>query len=147
MTLVAVPIEVEDPGEVGTALEQAQRAKLGGADLVEFRIDLLVEHAEGVAAACRLVSDSPLPVLLTCRSEAEGGAWRGEETDRVSFLEAVGTAEIAPQFLDFEEAAWSRSANIRQKVRLVVDHPQQVRPERARLVLSARSSAQRLTTR
>ena len=136
MTLVAVPIEVEDPRDVATALEQAQQAKSGGADLVEFRIDVLVEHAEGVTAARRLVQESPLPVLLTCRSDAEGGAWRGEETDRVSFLEAVGTAEVAPQFLDFEEAAWSRSANIRQKVRLVVNHPQQVRPDRARLVLS-----------
>ena len=115
--------------------EQAQQAKSGGADLVEFRIDVLVEHAEGVTAARRLVQESPLPVLLTCRSDAEGGAWRGEETDRVSFLEAVGTAEVAPQFLDFEEAAWSRSANM-QKVRLVVNHPQQVRPDRARLVLS-----------
>lgn len=92
MTLVAVPIEVEDPRDVATALEQAQQAKSGGADLVEFRIDVLVEHAEGVTAARRLVQESPLPVLLTCRSDAEGGAWRGEETDRVSFLEAVGTA-------------------------------------------------------
>ena len=38
--------------------------------------------------------------------KGERGA--GEETDRVSFLEAVGTAEVAPQLLDFEEAAWSR---------------------------------------
>ena len=138
MTLVAVPIDVDDPSDVETALEQARRAQSGGADLVEFRIDVLVEHAEGVAAARRLVQGSPLPVLLTCRSEAEGGSWRGEETDRVSFLEAIGTDEMAPQFLDFEEAAWSRSANIRQKVRLVVNHPQQVRPDRARLVLSMR---------
>ncbi len=136
MTLVAVPIEVEYPNDVEAALENAARAKSGGADLVEFRIDLLVEHPDGVPAARKLVHESPLPVLLTCRSDAEGGAWRGEEIDRVSFLEAVGTAECAPQFLDFEEAAWSRSANIRQKVRLVVEHPQQVRPERARLVLS-----------
>jgi 3-dehydroquinate dehydratase type I len=76
MTLVAVPIEVEDPRDVATALEQAQQAKSGGADLVEFRIDVLVEHAEGVTAARRLVQESPLPVLLTCRSDAEGGSWR-----------------------------------------------------------------------
>ncbi|MEC8854463.1 MAG: type I 3-dehydroquinate dehydratase, partial [Planctomycetota bacterium] len=62
---MAVPIEVDDPSDVETALEQARRAQSGGADLVEFRIDVLVEHAEGVAAARRLVHGSPLPVLLT----------------------------------------------------------------------------------
>lgn len=136
MTLVAVPIEVEEPNEVASALEDANLAKVGGADLVEFRVDVLAEHPEGVSAARQLVRESPLPVVLTCRSEAEGGSWRGEETDRVSFLEAVGTDDLAPQFLDFEEAVWSRSANIRQKVRLVVAHDQQVRPDRSRLVLS-----------
>ena len=70
-----------------------------------------------VTAARRLVQESPLPVLLTCRSDAEEERG-GEETDRVSFLEAVGTAEVAPQLL--VEEAHGRASNIRQKVRLVV---------------------------
>ena len=82
MTLVAVPIEVEDPRDVATALEQAQQAKSGGADLVEFRIDVLVEHAEGATAAAaprhagRLRLSAPRLVCASGRRGFRPGARR-----------------------------------------------------------------------
>ena len=110
MTLVAVPIEVEVPAMLRRQPSRPN-GQSGGADLVEFRIDVLVEHAEGVTAARRLVQESPLPVLLTCRSDAEGGG-RGERP--MGFVSrSGGHGRSGPQFLDFE-AAWSRSSNIRQ---------------------------------
>ena len=92
---------------------------------MEFRIDVLVEHAEGVAAARRLVQESPLPVLLTCRSDAEGDRG-GKKTDRVSFLEAW-TAEVWPLSFWISKRPHGRALQYPQKVRLVVNHPQQVR--------------------
>jgi 5-oxoprolinase (ATP-hydrolysing) len=45
----------------------------------------------------------------------------------VSLLEAVctGAPEDAPAYIDVALASWQRSANLRQKVLLCVDHPAQ----------------------
>lgn len=140
-TLVCVPITVL---EIDTALADANQAKLLGADLVELRIDSYFPGSEGESEDTfrlnelrRLLADSPLPVILTCRSASEGGDYDGDEADRVSLLEKLCVnAEHPPAYLDFELASYTRSKNIRQKINLCVDHPKQERDVRTRLILS-----------
>lgn len=139
-TLLCVPIMVQDEA---SALADAAVAKAAGADLVEFRID---ESFSGSGdereekLVLRLCARSPLPCIVTCRAASEGGHYDGDDLQRVSLYERLGTAsgagEMPPRYLDIEHAAYSRSANIRQKVNLAVDHPAQVRDLRTTLILS-----------
>ena len=142
-TLVCVPIMVQDEP---TALADALAARDAGADIVEFRIDEFFSgtlDAAGnlddreVNTILRLVSQSPLPCIVTCRSAAEGGHYDADDMARVSLYERLGTSDWPPQYLDIEYATYTRSANLRQKVNLAVDHPRQQRDVRTGLVLSA----------
>lgn len=122
MTRLTVPLFVND---LETALADATRAAEVGADLVEYRIDTFLDPQE----VQQLVARSPLPCLVTCRPEWEGGEFDGDETDRISLLEhaGLGSDGIAPAYLDVELKAYQTSANLRQKVGLVVDHDDQPR--------------------
>ncbi len=136
--LVCVPILVHD---VHAALAEAQSAKLAGADLIEFRIDeFFTGRDDEVPAVVRLVAQSPLPCVVTCRSASEGGHYEGDDNARISLYERLGTArgkgEHPPRYLDVELATYARSANIKQKVNLAVDHPAQLRDLRTGLILS-----------
>lgn len=133
MTRIAVPLMVS---EVDTALAQAARAAEFGADLVEFRID----HLTDTDAIERLVAGSPIPCIVTCRPTWEGGEYDGDEMQRISLLEHAGLGKdgITPAYLDVELKAYQSSANLRQKVGLVVDHKDQQRPDiTAGLILSS----------
>lgn len=140
-TLVCVPIQVDD---IELALADANQAKLLGADLVELRIDSYFPGSEGdeedafrLEKLRSLIADCPLPVILTCRSAEEGGDYDGDEADRVSMLEKLCVnTDHPPAYLDFELASYRKSANIRQKINLCVDHPKQEREVRTRLILS-----------
>lgn len=140
-TLVCVPVMVED---IDAALADAALAKLKQADLVEWRIDPYFDGSGGdaedghrVAQLQRLLAESPLPCILTCRSADEGGHFDGDDADRVSLLEKLTAgSDHPPAYLDFELAAYQRSANIRQKINLCVAHPKQQRGVTTRLILS-----------
>lgn len=147
-TLLCVPIMVKDED---SALADAALAKSLGADLVEFRVD---EFFSGInstddpdrtaereqLAVVRLVSASPLPCIATCRPTWEGGQYDGDEMARVSLYERLGTAsgrdEHPPRYIDVELAAYTRSANLKQKINLAVDHPEQRRDLVSSLILS-----------
>jgi 3-dehydroquinate dehydratase/shikimate dehydrogenase len=148
-TLVCVPIFVETPGGEGdpidAALADAREARLTGADLVEFRIDRFfpgagsgeADDAFTVARLRRLLAESPLPVILTCRPAWEGGDYDGDDADRVALFERLCCdTERPPAYLDVELAAYARSANFRQKINLCVQHPKQLRAVTTRLILS-----------
>ncbi len=132
---------VDDPG---AALGDAALARDLGADLVEFRVDRLFQgegDADGLAAALRLCRESPLPCIVTCRAAAEGGEYDGEDAARIALYERLGAADPArdehpPRYVDLEFATYSRSANLRQKVHLGVDHPGQQRDVATGLILS-----------
>ncbi|MEL6329311.1 MAG: type I 3-dehydroquinate dehydratase [Planctomycetota bacterium] len=141
-TLVCVPIAVET---IDRALDDARLAEAKSADLVEFRIDGFFsggdDGTEGVyelAQLRRLLDESPLPVILTCRPVWEGGEYDGEDAARVALFEKLCAdgGNRAPAYLDVELAAYTRSANLRQKVNLCVTHPKQVRDVTTRLILS-----------
>lgn len=144
-TLVCVPITVHDADR---ALALAAEARAAGADIVEFRIDELfsgdLEAPAGgphpaVLAIDRLAAESPLPCIITCRSASEGGGYDGDDTDRVSLYERLGTRDPGrtPTYLDIELAAYTRSANLKQKINLAVRHDAQLREVGPALILSA----------
>ncbi len=125
--------------DVHAALADAAAARSAGADLVEYRIDSLFHgegDAEGDAGAIRLVRESPLPCIVTCRSSAEGGSYDGDDSARVSLYEKLGTLDHPPRYIDVELATYTRSANLRQKVNLAVDHPGAARDLATSLILS-----------
>ncbi|MFN5944431.1 MAG: type I 3-dehydroquinate dehydratase [Phycisphaerae bacterium] len=149
-TMVCVPIVMRD---VHQALADCDAAREGGADLVEFRVD---EFFSGNAEAApdeasremddivRVVSQAALPCIVTCRLASEGGVYEADEMSRVAMLERVGTArerkswgvERAPRYIDVEWAAFEKSANLRQKVKLAVEHPAQLHEAHASLIAS-----------
>lgn len=139
-TLVCVPIMVRD---VESALSEAGAAKSADADLVEFRIDEFFSGSgeEGEAAAIlKIVAESVLPCIVTCRAGAEGGHYDGDDMARIALYERLGTAtgtgESPPRYIDVELATYVHSANLKQKVNLAVDHPAQGRDLRTSLILS-----------
>jgi 3-dehydroquinate dehydratase / shikimate dehydrogenase len=143
-TLVCVPIKVMD---APTALAEAGQARDAGADLIEFRVDHFFTGASGPEgqveqdAVVALVSASPLPCVVTCRPIGpEGGEYDGEDAPRIALFErlaiAVGQDEHPPRYIDIELATFERSANIRQKIKLAVDHPEQIRDLRTSLIMS-----------
>ncbi len=131
MTHLAASIFVRS---VEQAVADAAVAAERGADLVEYRIDQFTDHPPAVS---RLVERSPLPCIVTCRPTWEGGEYDGDEQTRISLLEQVGLGESRPAYIDLELAAYQSSANLRQKVNLVIDHPEQVRPTDTGLILSS----------
>jgi len=143
MTLIAASIAVHAADEVSAALERARAATAAGANLIEWRIDGLAEEANPLPAAQRLVRESPRPCIVTCRPTSEGGEYRGEDSARISLLEALAASDHPPRYIDVELATYHRSENLRQKVRLAVTHPRQPRDLQTSLILSVHDFARR----
>jgi len=133
MTLVCVPILVND---VAHAAADAHAAAAAGAAMVEFRVDGFYATAADIPAVLHLLAECPIPAILTCRIEAEGGHYDGTEEDRVALFEAAGVSDHPPRYIDVELSAYERSANVRQKVHLAVDWPAKQRPAAPGLILS-----------
>ncbi|MEM9415806.1 MAG: shikimate dehydrogenase [Planctomycetota bacterium] len=148
MTQLCVPIFVYDPAQ---ARSDIARAVEEGADLVELRIDPWADQHENTAESAdglvALIRESPLPCIVTCRPAWEGGLFDGDDADRISLIEHIGAACAGhgPAYFDIELAAYQRSANVRQKVHLVADHPGQDTPRErgAGLILSSHDFEQR----
>ncbi len=106
---------VHDPA---LALSEAANAKQAGADIVEFRIDEFFDPAAAEAdpdrqerEIAKLVRESPLPCIVTCRSSKEGGGYSGSEDDRVSMYVRLASGDrkgtLPPRYLDIEFSATS----------------------------------------
>ncbi len=137
VTFLCASILVDSVLDCSAAIERARLAAVQGASLVEWRIDPFADEPEAIAATLRLVRESPLPCIVTCRNEEEGGFYAGDDSWRISLLEALGTMEHPPRYLDVELATYQRSRNLRQKVNLAVGHDQQVREVSTGLMLSS----------
>ncbi|MEM0915239.1 MAG: type I 3-dehydroquinate dehydratase [Planctomycetota bacterium] len=98
MTHLAVPIAVPGVEAVEPALADAARAAEHGADLIEWRIDVL-DDAEAIAV---LVEQSALPSVVTCRTEAEGGAFTGDGEELVDRYRAAIGGTRKPIAIDVE---------------------------------------------
>lgn len=113
MSLIALSIFVGSREELPSALQRAKDAAAAGARLIEWRVDALAEQADARAAILRLVRDSPVACIVTCRPSNEGGVYEAEETDRLELLRLVAEAEQAPRYLDVELAAIKRNKTFR----------------------------------
>ena len=131
MTKLAVAIMVQS---LDQALQDAAKASVLGADLVEFRIDRFTDDPDLVAA---LVERSAAPCIVTCRLTSEGGHFDGDDPTRLAAIEAAAGATRQPAYVDVELAAYQRSVELRQRVGMFVDHPGQVRPISTGLILSS----------
>lgn len=143
MALVCVPIIVTD---AESALAAAGLAKASGADLVEFRIDgWFTGRAETVTGATiadvvALVSASPAPCILTCRTALEGGQYDGPEQARLTMLERVGSAagdgHRSPSFIDIEQECYGTSTDAHRAISIAVQRPERAGDAVTRLILS-----------
>lgn len=143
MALVCVPIIVTD---AESALAAAGLAKAAGADLVEFRIDgWFTGRAETVTGASisdviALVSASPAPCILTCRTALEGGQYDGPEQARLTMLERAGTSagdgHRSPSFIDIEQECYGTSTDAHRAVSIAVQRPERAGDTVTRLILS-----------
>jgi len=131
MTKLAAAIMVQS---LEQALSAAARAAELGAELIEFRIDNFTDSSEQLL---QLVQESALPCIVTCRPTWEGGEYDGDDQTRISLLEHFCDSPRQPAYIDVELATYQRSANIRQKVGLAVDHAGQVRSIDTGLILSS----------
>lgn len=117
VTAIVAPLAAAD---FDSLVAEADRAYAAGADLVELRIDLCRARGLAPADALELIPACPLPVIATNRARGdEGGAWDGDEDERLAILLAADRAGAA--YIDVELAAVARLSQ---------------RPRRGKLVLS-----------
>jgi 3-dehydroquinate dehydratase/shikimate dehydrogenase len=93
MTQLCVAIFVTDPARVQRDTALAAEA---GADLVELRIDELIDQAAVKAA----VAASALPCVVTCRPTWEGGQSELPDDARIALLDAAATGNA--RYIDLE---------------------------------------------
>jgi 3-dehydroquinate dehydratase/shikimate dehydrogenase len=74
---------------------------LGGADLLELRIDAF-EPDEVLKELPSLLAESPIPTIVTCRSVAEGGMFEGGEEDRIEMYQVALQCDQPPRYIDVE---------------------------------------------
>lgn len=78
---------------------------LNGADLLELRIDGLENPKETVVD---LLTKSPIPTIVTCRSVSEGGMFDGTEDERIAMYQAATQCKNPPRYIDVEFETLSR---------------------------------------
>ncbi|MFM9961086.1 MAG: type I 3-dehydroquinate dehydratase [Planctomycetaceae bacterium] len=69
-------------------------------DLVELGLDHLIKEPN----VAELMEDIPKPILLSCRSKEQGGAWEGTEQERITLLRQAIVSGPAYIELDLETA-------------------------------------------
>ncbi len=117
MTMLCAPITIEpDDAGLTRALEDVRAAQAATSDIVEYRIDNIASSSPDTAALAApiaaLVADSPLPAIVTCRAESEGGAWTGDDATVADIYRALADAPTPPAYLDIEFASLERSPEL-----------------------------------
>ncbi len=108
MSHICVPITA-DPDSPSASQAFGTRAAELGADLIEWRVDAFTD----TLAVQQLVHASPLPCVLTCRSQDEGGQSPLDDAGRAALLAAACEGPRPPAYIDFEFAAYQRSPQAR----------------------------------
>lgn len=96
MTHLCVSIYVTDAAQARRDLALAAER---GADMAELRIDTFTDEQEVKA----LIQASPVPVIVTCRSQEEGGKTTLDDVHRLALLTSAG--EAGASYLDMEFAS------------------------------------------
>ncbi len=112
-TKITAPISGKD---IAQCVAQAKAAAAGGAQIIELRTDYLddlsVESVAELIAKIRSVAPN-IPLLVTCRDKAEGGAKDYPLDLRLSVL--CQAAQCGADFIDIEFANFKRP-EVRQKI-------------------------------
>ena len=102
-----------------------------GGDIVEYRIDYFTDDADAIT---ELVSESPLPCIVTCRPTNEGGHCELSDLDRLAALKAAAGASPPAAYIDIELATYQASEANRELIHKILDS----RPDNSpRLILSS----------
>ena len=99
MTLLIASVHGEVQGE------------LSGADLLELRIDCFTpEECEDKLP--ELLSRSPIPTIVTCRSVSEGGMFEGNEEERLEMVQVALQCDHPPRYIDIEFETIKRNSDV-----------------------------------
>ena len=129
------------------ALSEAANAKQAGADIVEFRVDECFDPAAAEAdpsrqtrEISRLVNESPLPCIVTCRSAKEGGGYSGPESERLDLYEKLvrggANGSHPPRYIDMEAGALHASSRDSSRVSLMLEGAADARDLSTGLIVS-----------
>ncbi|HDS45597.1 MAG TPA: type I 3-dehydroquinate dehydratase [Methanomicrobia archaeon] len=89
--------------------QDAARAAEEGADALELRIDLLGPEDQRIARITEFLDPLPLPIIVTNRNRAEGGAFSGTEHERLALLRSILDAvEVHAVDVEFFSSALER---------------------------------------
>ena len=114
--LICVSIMGRDEAELERKVERA--LSLGG-DLVELRLDFLLELDVGRLG--NIISSLADKVIITLRPSWEGGHYSGGEEERIELLRML--SDLKPAYMDLELAARNLaeiSRELRRKSRLII---------------------------
>ena len=103
--LICVPILQKDRKNVLRIVNEAIKA---GADLLEFRIDFLLDPDP--QKVIHLVEEINFPLIATNRTREEGGYFRGSEVERTDVLLE------AADYVDFIDIELQTDAKYRSKI-------------------------------
>ncbi|MCI4368475.1 MAG: type I 3-dehydroquinate dehydratase [Thermoplasmata archaeon] len=125
------------PGrDVPSVREEAQRAKAAGADIAELRLDRWpVETLERLPQ----LFPSPIPLLATLRSRAEGGEGPDDELTRARWIERA--SELPFELVDLELRRDSRRRSLEASRSVLSVHLPSAHPVEAWAPLLERASA------
>ena len=105
---------------VGSSVDAVARTvehRTDGADVVELRVDGLTNVGDAELGQLRGAIDRP--VILTCRSRAQGGSFAGPESERLALLEYGASAGF--DYIDVEIAALEK-AFPKGNAKLILSH-------------------------
>jgi 3-dehydroquinate dehydratase / shikimate dehydrogenase len=100
----------------------AIRQAAGVVDLIELRLDFLQDFDfDDASAIGSLLEDKPLPVIITCRSRAEGGRKDVDDDVRIRLL--VEGARQTADYCDIEAAHYAQASALSPDIsRLIVSY-------------------------
>ncbi|GAB2218754.1 hypothetical protein Droror1_Dr00001986 [Drosera rotundifolia] len=119
-TLICAPVMGESIEET---IDQIEKAREEGADLVEIRLDYLKKGFDVERDLEGLIRKSSLPTLITFRPTWEGGRYAGDENKRLSTLRRA--IDLGANYVDVElkvadEFLKSIDGNKPEKVKVIV---------------------------
>ena len=134
MTYLTVPIAAANLSQAGQQVESALAAD---AEMLELRTDYLenlsVELVRRLILEVRNAAGRPVPIIVTCRDEKQGGALPYPQRLRVDVL--AGAIKAGADFIDFEYENFL-SIEAQEKIRLALSQS-----SKGRLILSAHNFA------
>lgn len=98
--------------DIKTLMGETRRALAKGVDLVELRLDYLQRGSE--EEIVKEISPISNSCILTVRSRAEGGKFRGGERERLRRMLAVSKA--GPRYIDIELATAERDHKLAREL-------------------------------